>query len=247
MSCENERRSYAFLPRSKANLLVFIAGVQTSTQLPSSEVATVCKFHLKEKPSLNRPVTITMAPRTLPLQIMAFLACLLFFIATAFSVDTTKDQDEMKRARDLAKPWYIQNFQVGDYQFWVSPTTLVIGFLSLYFLISQWSGTPAFCEASHILLMDHTEEAKNTLEDYKSKINNDANLFAKYAKKYSACPSKNQGGNLGKFKQGAMAPPFDKACFSPISKVGETLGPIQTQFGWHLIYIQSRQLPDELS
>jgi peptidyl-prolyl cis-trans isomerase C len=39
---------------------------------------------------------------------------------------------------------------------------------------------------------------------------------------------------------GAMVPPFDKAVFTPKNKVGEVLGPVQTQFGWHLILLVER-------
>ena len=35
-------------------------------------------------------------------------------------------------------------------------------------------------------------------------------------------------------------PPFDKAVFEKENKVGSCIGPIQTQFGWHLIWIEDR-------
>jgi peptidyl-prolyl cis-trans isomerase C len=41
-----------------------------------------------------------------------------------------------------------------------------------------------------------------------------------------------------------MAPTFDRACFDPTSELRTTIGPIQTQFGWHLIYVQDRQIPE---
>ena len=46
---------------------------------------------------------------------------------------------------------------------------------------------------------------------------------------------------LEKFTQGSMVPPFDKVVFDPNTKLKTVLGPVQTHFGWHLIYIEDRQ------
>ncbi|MCW8996075.1 MAG: peptidylprolyl isomerase [Psychromonas sp.] len=63
--------------------------------------------------------------------------------------------------------------------------------------------------------------------------------FAQLAKKYSSCPSGTQGGDLGEFGQGMMVPAFDKVVFSaPVSVVQ---GPVQTQFGYHLLEVTSRK------
>jgi len=37
-----------------------------------------------------------------------------------------------------------------------------------------------------------------------------------------------------------MVKEFDQAIFSPSSNIGEVIGPIKTQFGYYLIYIESR-------
>jgi len=37
-------------------------------------------------------------------------------------------------------------------------------------------------------------------------------------------------------------PAFDKAIFTKENKVKEVIGPIQTNFGWHLIWIEEREL-----
>jgi len=57
--------------------------------------------------------------------------------------------------------------------------------------------------------------------------------FAKLAKKYSLCPSKKKGGDLGEFRRGQMVKAFDDVVFKrPLLKVH---GPIKTKFGYHLI------------
>ncbi|MCF8034822.1 MAG: SurA N-terminal domain-containing protein [Desulfarculaceae bacterium] len=60
--------------------------------------------------------------------------------------------------------------------------------------------------------------------------------FAALAKKYSQGPSAAQGGELGKFKRGAMVPEFEKLAFS--LKPGE-VGLVRTKFGWHVIKVNS--------
>lgn len=62
--------------------------------------------------------------------------------------------------------------------------------------------------------------------------------FAEVAKENSSCPSGRSGGDLGSFGPGQMVPEFDKAVFS--GEVNKVLGPIQTQFGYHLLEVTSR-------
>ena len=58
--------------------------------------------------------------------------------------------------------------------------------------------------------------------------------FAELAKANSQDPgSAAQGGDLGTFARGNMVKPFDDAVFA--MKPGEIVGPVQTDFGWHVI------------
>ena len=83
--------------------------------------------------------------------------------------------------------------------------------------------------ASHILVKTE-DEAKDILAE----INEGKITFEDAAKKYSSCPSKDNGGNLGDFGRGQMVPEFDKAVFEMAE--GEiTAEPVKTQFGYHLI------------
>ncbi|KAL7473162.1 hypothetical protein ACHAXS_013557 [Conticribra weissflogii] len=103
-------------------------------------------------------------------------------------------------------------------------------------------GSSSTAAASHILMDGN--DAKSKLETLKKEIGNDYNKFAACAAKYSKCPSGKSGGKLGTFRPGNMVPPFDKAIFDKENRVGETIGPIQTNFGWHLIWIEERNLAD---
>lgn len=86
--------------------------------------------------------------------------------------------------------------------------------------------------ARHILV-----DSKETCDDLKGQIDGGAD-FAELAQKHSLCPSGKQGGALGEFTPGQMVKEFDEVVFR--DEVGKTHGPIQTQFGYHLIEITSR-------
>lgn len=87
--------------------------------------------------------------------------------------------------------------------------------------------------ANHILV-DSEELAKEILE----KINSGATTFEAAATEYSSCPSKENGGSLGDFGRGQMVPEFDSAVFA--MSVGKISGPVKTQFGYHLIRLNSK-------
>ena len=86
-------------------------------------------------------------------------------------------------------------------------------------------------KARHILVPTQAE-----CESLKKRIEGGA-YFAEMAKKHSKCPSGKQGGSLGEFGPGQMVPEFDRVVFS--GEVGKVHGPVQTQFGFHLIEITS--------
>lgn len=86
--------------------------------------------------------------------------------------------------------------------------------------------------ARHILL--NNEKLAKKLK--KEIISKDI-TFEKAAKKFSKCPSGKRGGNLGTFNKGDMVKEFDGAIFSKDTQINRVLGPIKTQFGFHLIEV----------
>lgn len=64
-------------------------------------------------------------------------------------------------------------------------------------------------------------------------------VFSEAASKMSSCPSSQKGGFLGRFKRGAMVPPFDDAVFAQDTVPGTPVGPVLTMFGAHLIWVKS--------
>ncbi len=87
--------------------------------------------------------------------------------------------------------------------------------------------------ASHILVKTQSQAI-----ELKSRIDK-GESFEELAKKYSECPSKANGGNLGYFERGQMVPEFERAAFK--LPVGEVSEPVQTQFGWHLIKVVDKK------
>ncbi|NND61196.1 MAG: peptidylprolyl isomerase [Gammaproteobacteria bacterium] len=87
--------------------------------------------------------------------------------------------------------------------------------------------------ARHILVNDEQQ-----CIDLKTEIEQGGD-FAELAKTHSQCPSGQRGGDLGSFGRGQMVKEFDEVVFS--GDVGQVHGPVQTQFGYHLIEITERE------
>lgn len=88
---------------------------------------------------------------------------------------------------------------------------------------------PKQVNCSHILVKTE-KEAKELLARIAS-----GERFEDLAKKVSQCPSGKKGGSLGWFGRGQMVPEFEKAAFE--GEKGKIVGPVKTQFGYHLIKI----------
>jgi parvulin-like peptidyl-prolyl isomerase len=87
----------------------------------------------------------------------------------------------------------------------------------------------------------------NELKDMKKRIESSSDSlsvsFANEAKVESEDPgSAENGGELGWFGKGAMVPEFDSVVFSiPVGTISE---PVKTNFGYHLIFVEAREVKD---
>ncbi|MGQ9524785.1 MAG: peptidylprolyl isomerase [Armatimonadota bacterium] len=92
--------------------------------------------------------------------------------------------------------------------------------------------------ASHILVKvsgSNETAAKEKIEKALAELRAGKD-FAEVAKTYSEDPGSAQnGGDLGFFGRGAMVKEFEDAVFS--AKVGEIVGPIKSQYGYHIIKV----------
>lgn len=88
--------------------------------------------------------------------------------------------------------------------------------------------------ASHILVVDEAQA-----NELMTRIQSGEISFEDCARQHSSCPSGQNGGSLGEFSHGQMVAEFDEACFS--MEVGELRGPVKTQFGYHIIRLDSKK------
>jgi peptidyl-prolyl cis-trans isomerase D len=111
---------------------------------------------------------------------------------------------------------------------------------------------PKRVRARHILVKVEPDAAPAAVEAAQKKANDalarvkKGEDFAKVAKELSDDPgSKDRGGDVGEFGPGVMAPPFEQAAFA--AKAGDLVGPVRTQFGFHLIRVDGVQEAQSVS
>jgi parvulin-like peptidyl-prolyl isomerase len=93
-------------------------------------------------------------------------------------------------------------------------------------------------KAQHILVSDEA-----TANMIKEMIENKEITFEDAAAKYSKDTSNaTSGGELGWFKHNTMVKPFEDASFG--ATVGELVGPVETDYGYHLIRVQDKKVFD---
>lgn len=93
--------------------------------------------------------------------------------------------------------------------------------------------SPESIRASHILV-----ESENLAQQILKELDSGLS-FEEAAQKYSDCPSKMQGGDLGYFSKGRMVPEFETAAFN--MGQGEISPPVRTQFGYHIIKLTDKK------
>ena len=100
-------------------------------------------------------------------------------------------------------------------------------------------------KAQHILILVDKEATAEKIAEAKTKIDGikkeiDGGLdFSEAAKKYSEdVGSAEQGGNLDPFARGEMVAEFSDVAFK--TAVGTVSDPVKTEFGWHIIKVESR-------
>lgn len=108
--------------------------------------------------------------------------------------------------------------------------------------------TDPIMSVRHILLACLPEDGEERLtlksQAYAliEQIKNDKNSSAEFvelARQYSACPSKEQGGELGVIDKGQTVPEFEKALFN--LEVGLALSPIESRYGFHIVEVLDKQ------
>lgn len=91
----------------------------------------------------------------------------------------------------------------------------------------------ASVSAKHILVKEESE-CQKILEQ----IQKEGKAFEEAAQEFSTCPSGSKGGDLGEFGKGQMVKEFEDAAFA--AEIGDVVGPVKTQFGYHLIKVEKK-------
>lgn len=106
---------------------------------------------------------------------------------------------------------------------------------------NRWT-SPEQRRASHILIDFGSDKAaaQKKAEDILAQAKADPSKFADLAKQYSAdTGSAASGGDLSYFGRGMMVKPFEDAVFG--AKEGDIVGPVESEFGYHVIYVTGVQ------
>ncbi|MGB5530831.1 MAG: peptidylprolyl isomerase [Ignavibacteriaceae bacterium] len=100
-------------------------------------------------------------------------------------------------------------------------------------------------QASHILITYHNNEgkidsaaAKATADSVLAELNAGISFEELVAKYSDDTGTKDKGGDLGYFERRMMVKEFDETAFN--MKVGEISGPVQTNFGYHIIKLTGK-------
>jgi peptidyl-prolyl cis-trans isomerase D len=137
-----------------------------------------------------------------------------------------------------AKEAVVFSAQTGDV---IGPIIDTDG-IHLIKIIDQRTGREDFIRAQHILLQFEPESDSTTVYERANELLQHFQTgedFAELAKQYSADPgSAPRGGDLGWFGRGRMVAPFERAAFN--ARIGEIIGPVESQFGLHIIRVNDR-------
>jgi parvulin-like peptidyl-prolyl isomerase len=113
--------------------------------------------------------------------------------------------------------------------------------LHLVRLIDTKEGTEAFTNAQHILINFGTDTAasRTKAEQIYQRIKAGEDFTKLAAENSDDAGNKFKGGDLGWFGKGAMVKPFEDAVTG--ASVGDVIGPVKTQFGYHIIRVKGKQ------
>lgn len=111
--------------------------------------------------------------------------------------------------------------------------------------------SPNSLHVQHILLSAPANDAEARIaaralaEQLIAQLQENPVLFADFALRYSACPSKEQGGDLGWLQRGQTTPEFDRQVF----RLPEGLAnfPVESRWGYHVVHIVAAQQGEPLS
>jgi len=110
---------------------------------------------------------------------------------------------------------------------------------------------PERVRARHILIPTTPQDSPNIKQEKLRKLERirreilAGSDFSQMARQHSACPTRERGGDLGRFSRGRMAKPFEVAAFS--QKTNEVGRIVETHYGYHIIQVLEHTPPGTMS
>ena len=125
---------------------------------------------------------------------------------------------------------------------------LAIFIIPDYILYQRRVNSIPTATVSHIQLTtkEDAQTVKDIIQDKDSDKEDEYGRFCTAAKVKSTCKTgKEDSGNLGVFTYGDLELPESFHDFVFHDKIGTTLGPVESDFGWHLIFVRERHDPNK--
>lgn len=171
-------------------------------------------------------------------QIIDYLVTMRVISGQARTERMAEGPENEARIRFATDRWLMENYIRREMERAVSPAAI----LAFYNERIRSQPTETEVRARHILV-ESEAEATAILAQLRGGAN-----FEAVAKEKSKDPGSGQeGGDLGFFTRERMVPEFATAAFE--AAAGQLVGPVRTQFGWHVIRVEEKRetKPPELA
>ena len=143
------------------------------------------------------------------------------------SLDSLKLSQALKVSDDEVKKYYDETVKASTEKKWAQKRAR-----AYHILFSEKS--PSSLSKAKAVLNDLVRESKQGNSQLESFFQETATQKSEdYASAFN-------GGDLGYFNEEDMVGPFAKAVFDSRNSLNKVIGPIETDFGYHLIYIKDR-------
>ncbi len=165
--------------------------------------------------------------------------------ATYLNVLSSQGMTEEAVRNDIGKSLLVEDYVTGKFGPLIKIEESDI--IDFYTENSQYFSTPEQVRASHILIKVEPDAEESVKKDALSRINEikarleSGEEFSELARTMSEGPSNVNGGDLGTFGRGQMVKSFEDVVFA--MNVGDVSDVVETQFGYHLIRLTSKNAP----
>ncbi len=203
------------------------------------ETANLKYVLFSDAPTLDDSVLTEKQLRALTKEFKRYTTLDSDFISFINSNSLNKFNDKFLKPSEISSE--VLNFVFGAKKDSISDVIKATDGYHLVKLLDSKDGEDLFVNASHILVnfgID-TNAAKLKAEQLYKRAKNGEDFSKLAADNSDDASNKSKGGNLGYFTKGAMVKPFEDAAMN--GNVGEIIGPVKTQFGFHIIKINDKQ------